>query len=534
MSNLSNKVISSNFQRLLQISESNAVADGTGSAAVLSLDIANSKVGIGTNTPSKTLEVIGTMNVSGSEYFDTSGSQASEIVSIISSGSIIPSTPLGDQTGSFDLGSATKPWRDLYLFSGSLVMIGDPEAPGGIHITANDFVNLKKGRSIAKRLDGTSKPGQIDASQINALTGGTTADSNTFIRLSVADEVRINAGGQEYWNSDEDNQIFNIGPDSTTYPLTIRPPVTASRDLLASGSLNVVANLLVRGNADIRGNLTFGNADTDSVTFGADISSSIIPDANNAYSLGADSKDWSSINVRKIATQTGLVEVSASLYSSGSEYNLGRAANKWGKLFVETIGVGAPVDNIYVGDLVITSDTIRKSDNDGYIKLAPLGSSARVAIGQVNTTDHTSRLVVDGTISSSKLEVAFGGISSSGAILAGDNITLHQFTGFTKDKLVRLHSNLDDGIVSVFQNNIEVITLNGANGGISASGDISASGVQGLTLKATGLTQNRIAVIGSGGSIQDDADLTYSGNTLSVPFITNVDTTLVMKGTDNI
>ena len=32
MSDLTNKVISSNFQRLLQISESGAIADGTGSA----------------------------------------------------------------------------------------------------------------------------------------------------------------------------------------------------------------------------------------------------------------------------------------------------------------------------------------------------------------------------------------------------------------------------------------------------------------------------------------------------------------------
>ena len=42
---LSNKVISSNFQRLLQISESSAVADGTGSAFALRLS-GSSNVGI--------------------------------------------------------------------------------------------------------------------------------------------------------------------------------------------------------------------------------------------------------------------------------------------------------------------------------------------------------------------------------------------------------------------------------------------------------------------------------------------------------
>ena len=86
MADLSNKIISSNFQRLLQVSESNAVADGTGSLSTLSLDMNNSRVGVGTLTPTKKLDVVGTINISGSEFFPTSGSQSDEIVAIVSSG----------------------------------------------------------------------------------------------------------------------------------------------------------------------------------------------------------------------------------------------------------------------------------------------------------------------------------------------------------------------------------------------------------------------------------------------------------------
>ena len=264
MADLSNKIISSNFQRLLQVSESNAVADGTGSLSALSLDMSESgKDGIGTLTPTKKLDVVGTMNISGSEFFPTSGSEPDEIVAIVSSGSIIPASPEGDSTGSYDLGSVTKPWRDLYLYSGSLKMVGDPE--GVVTFTANDFLNLKKGRPITNRLDGSQKIGTLDAARISALTDGTTEDIDTFIQLSTADRVRIVAGGVELLDFQQDTPEFTIGELSDTYPLNIKTQLSASRDIYASGSVDVLTNLVVRGDTEVRGDVTLGNSGSDTL-----------------------------------------------------------------------------------------------------------------------------------------------------------------------------------------------------------------------------------------------------------------------------
>ena len=62
-----------------------------------------------------------------------------------------------------------------------------------------------------------------------------------------------------------------------------------------SGTVSVSGSLLVSGNITAQGNLTFGNQDTDSVAFGAEISSSVVPDANNLYELGSASKTWKTI-----------------------------------------------------------------------------------------------------------------------------------------------------------------------------------------------------------------------------------------------
>ena len=65
--------------------------------------------------------------------------------------------------------------------------------------------------------------------------------------------------------------------------------------LTTSGNATIGGNLSVTGNATISGNLTFGDANTDTVAFGADIVSHIIPDATNIYDLGASDKIWGNI-----------------------------------------------------------------------------------------------------------------------------------------------------------------------------------------------------------------------------------------------
>ena len=67
-----------------------------------------------------------------------------------------------------------------------------------------------------------------------------------------------------------------------------------------NGTLNVGSNatvggnLTVTGDATINGNLTFGDADTDSVTFGADIDSDLIPEGIDK-NLGNVGKQWNDL-----------------------------------------------------------------------------------------------------------------------------------------------------------------------------------------------------------------------------------------------
>jgi hypothetical protein len=79
----------------------------------------------------------------------------------------------------------------------------------------------------------------------------------------------------------------------------------------------VGGNLTVTGNATISGNLTFGDADTDTITIGADVASHITPDADSTYDLGSASKEWRNLYISGTANIDALSADTATI-SGGS------------------------------------------------------------------------------------------------------------------------------------------------------------------------------------------------------------------------
>jgi hypothetical protein len=71
--------------------------------------------------------------------------------------------------------------------------------------------------------------------------------------------------------------------------------------------------LTVTGNATINGNLTFGDADTDSVAFNADVNSHLIPNIDGTYNLGTSSKEWNNAYFDGTVTTDALVANTADI-----------------------------------------------------------------------------------------------------------------------------------------------------------------------------------------------------------------------------
>lgn len=79
----------------------------------------------------------------------------------------------------------------------------------------------------------------------------------------------------------------------------------AGGTLVATFDANTAA---FTGNVTIGGNITIGDATTDSINVEADFTSNLIPDVDRTYNLGSSSKNWNILNVDKIVSSDRIVK----------------------------------------------------------------------------------------------------------------------------------------------------------------------------------------------------------------------------------
>ena len=86
------------------------------------------------------------------------------------------------------------------------------------------------------------------------------------------------------------------------------------------GSLEVAGNSRLTGDLTIGGNMTFGDADTDSVSITADLTSNLTPNADSTYDVGSSSKNWRFGYIEQLSSThvTASGNISGSITSTGS------------------------------------------------------------------------------------------------------------------------------------------------------------------------------------------------------------------------
>ena len=119
-------------------------------------------------------------------------------------------------------------------------------------------------------------------------------------------------------------------------------------------SVTIGENLTVHGNTVISGNLTFGDAASDTITMTADLASNLIPDANGTRNIGSASMQWGTVHANNITvppatinSTTILVNTTMPLYFRDDGLSLSSPTNGTLDIAADTIlEITAPTMNV--------------------------------------------------------------------------------------------------------------------------------------------------------------------------------------------
>jgi hypothetical protein len=320
---------------------------------------------------------------------------------------------------------------------GSIANVGNisPVNPGEIILGTGSIGNLvgpvlfvgdsSSYKAVPQLYYGSSAPDISSYSQLEGVSFYNSTDKNLYI-LKAAGNSRLDLAGAV--------------SGSTITPLSVTTGEITGSNLYLSG------NAVIDGNITLGGNITVGDADTDYVTFGADISSSIIPDSANNFDLGASGKEWRTIYAQQgvftsasgsfsgsfVGDGSGLTGLATNL-SLSTENGSGNinllsqtltvqgTANEINTSFSgSTITIGLPDDVTIGGDLTVGGNDIKSSTGATVLTLS--GSNASFA----NNVVIGGNLTVSGTST----------IVNSTTVEIGDNIISLNGTGATNAGLI--------------------------------------------------------------------------------------------------
>ena len=234
---------------------------------------------------------------------------------------------------------------------------------GGGARTLVQGLNIQLGASATQHVTAS---GNISASGVITAEGLVISDDASItdnLTVGSLSNGRVIFAGSSGVLQDDSNFTFNSAADELTVTkianVNSSTHVTASGNISASGDITA-KNLTLSGDATINGNLTFGNSTSDSVAFGAEISSSIIPDANNAYALGSPTRRWSSV----FANSSSFNYISASTIDvNANTIRIG------GTAFSKT-----DLDDLKAGKSISTSATkqvVHGGDDSTFVQMKP-------------------------------------------------------------------------------------------------------------------------------------------------------------------
>ena len=391
-------------------------------------------------------------------------------------GGEVDSHIIPDDDGTYNLGSATKEWNNLFVDGTANIdaLLADTAKIGDL---TDNRVVIAGSSGELEDSGNLTFDGSILTTTNVVVTGDTdlgnaTSDTITATGRFDSDLTPSTDGARDLGQSDLEWQDLFIDGTAKIDTLTVDENAT------------VAGNLTVTGNGVINGNVDLGNATSDTITATGRFDSDLVPSSDNARDLGASGLEWKDLYIDGTANIDTLVADTAKV----SDLTSGRV------VLAGTSGEIEDSGNLTFNGstLAVTgSQTISVSlDVDGHTDLDNMGVSGVGTITQLVSTTATvgAGLTVTGTIDGN------GGANISGAETVLSSATVSDLTN-NRVVIAGTSGALEDSGNLTFNGSTLAIT-----GSIDLSADIDVDGTANLD------------VVDIDGAVDMASSLTLAGN----------------------
>ena len=330
---------------------------------------------------------------------------------------------------------------------------------------------------VGKIYEGTTAP---------SISGNTALTGTPFYATGNQTLYRLNSSGNEALDLSGNLEGTTVSAMTIT-TLTgttgnFSGDITGS-NLLLSGNANIAGNIVLGGN------ITVGDADTDFVKFGADVSSSIIPDADLVYTLGTSAKRWE------------IYGVNSSISGSFSGSFTGILGSTVDLIDIAGAGQGSGTDTLFSGDTL----TFTNAADHGFYFTITNNQVSLTAPQSLKTTASptfagaTAGNIQVGVTGDNEIDTTSGNLtidSAGGTVTVDDNLTV---TGATIT-LSSAPAGTDN----------TVLVLNASNQVVTDEIDARVWGTS--LVDGTG-TANQVTFWSDSNTVTGDAGMTYNSTT---------------------
>ena len=276
------------------------------------------------------------------------------------------------------------------------------------------------------------------------VTFGDAATDTVTVTADVASNL-IPSADSTYALGDSSNYWSNAYVDAVT----------------TTGDVSVGGNLTVTGNATISGTLTFGDADTDSITLNAEIASDVIPDVDGTYDLGSATKEWQDLYIDGTANIDSLVADTADI-NSGTIDNtvIGGTTAVAGTFTTATATTGAitTVNSTTVNATTVDSTNvevtnIKAKDGTASASIADATGVMTIASSVLTTADINGGSIDGTTVGATTASTGnFSTLSIGGTAITATAAELNALDGITATVT---ELNYTDGVTSNIQTQLD-------------------------------------------------------------------------------